>query len=57
MTQPATDGHPFWVTAGGGWVDAVDLEPGDHLLALLLGAGASGSESDGRFIGFSEPPR
>ena len=27
----ATDGHPFYVP-GDGWVDAADLQPGNHLL-------------------------
>jgi RHS repeat-associated protein len=37
-TVTATDAHPFWVVdldgdGGGVWVDAVDLQPGDLLLA------------------------
>ena len=37
-TVTATDGHPFWVidldaAAGGVWVDAHELQPGDLLLA------------------------
>lgn len=31
-TVTATDGHPFWVTNDGAWVDAEDLEVGDRLL-------------------------
>lgn len=31
-TITATDGHPFWVDDEGSWVEAGDLEVGDHLL-------------------------
>jgi hypothetical protein len=27
----ATDGHPFWVTERGEWIDAADLKAGQHL--------------------------
>ncbi len=32
-TIDATDRHPFWVESRRAWVDAIDLEPGDTLVA------------------------